>query len=97
MARYRHEGKEPGNEDAGVTSEASYALGDYEQRVGSRLAGWIESKVVGRIWNKDFTVWSPEEVPEITDRLGWLLLPETMRPETDDINAFAAWVQSEGL
>jgi len=78
-------------------SKVSYALGDYEKAVRSRLAAWIESKTADRIWSRDFTVWSSTHVPEITDRLGWLALPESMRPETDEISQFADGVKSGGF
>ncbi len=32
-----------------------------------------------RLWDLDPTVWSDIDVPEITDRLGWLTLPSTSR------------------
>jgi transaldolase/glucose-6-phosphate isomerase len=98
MALYKHEdafaASGPG---PGPAVRASYALGDYEAPVRSRLVEWIDENTARRIWEKDFTVWSPTEVPEITDRLGWLSLADTMRAEVRDINDFAAEVRSGGI
>lgn len=81
----------------GAPARVAYALGDYAPAVSARLVEWADTKVAGRIWEKDFTFWSPAEVPEITDRLGWLDLPETMKPEIDEISVFAEEVRSEGI
>ena len=52
--------------------------------------------VVARIWAKDHTLWS--DCPtEITDRLGWLNITETMRGEITALTRFAHSVRDEGL
>jgi transaldolase/glucose-6-phosphate isomerase len=81
----------------GASSKVSYTLGTFERAVRARLAEWTEANVAGRIWNKDFTVWSAVEVPEISDRLGWLSLPRTMPPKLQEIGAFAAAVRAEQM
>ena len=50
---------------------------------------------VERIWRGDHTLWEPSPV-EITDRLGWLTLPEDMAGEAPVLTAFASDVQREG-
>lgn len=50
-----------------------------------------------RLWEKDPTLWSPEPVAEITDRLGWLHLPETMPAQVDELTAFAREVRAAGM
>jgi transaldolase/glucose-6-phosphate isomerase len=75
----------------------SYALGAYESAVKARVGQWTEDGLARRIWQKDFTVWSTTRVPEITDRLGWLRLPDTMEAEVEDLEAFAAEVRSESF
>jgi len=55
-----------------------------------------EARVVQRIWEHDYTVWKPDP-SEISDRLGWLDLPETMVPEIPRLEAFAKSVRSEGV
>ena len=51
--------------------------------------------VVGRIWCKDHTVWKPDPA-EIEDRLGWLTVPQLMRPEIPALESFAQEVRDAG-
>lgn len=45
--------------------------------IAKRLARWQEEDFTARLWEHDHTLWSPD--PEgISDRLGWLALPESM-------------------
>lgn len=53
----------------------SYALGGLTERVQSRLASWDASGFAARMWARDHRLWSSVEIPELTDRLGWLWLP----------------------
>jgi glucose-6-phosphate isomerase/transaldolase/glucose-6-phosphate isomerase len=50
--------------------------------------------IVKRIWAKDYTLWSNAPA-EITNRLGWLTLPEAMRARAADIQAFADSVKND--
>ena len=68
---------------------ASYALGSSTEAVRARLDVWDEQSYADRMWAKDHTLWSPELVPELADRLGWLWLPETMRELAAELPAFA--------
>ncbi len=53
------------------------AAGDVERR----LQEWTENDVVDRLWARDVTLWSDDPAtPELSDRLGWLDLPETSQP-----------------
>jgi transaldolase/glucose-6-phosphate isomerase len=72
-------------------------LGRYEPLVKARLDRWQQDRVGARIWEKDFSVWSPTELPEITDRLGWINLPETMVAETESFAAVAEEIKAEGF
>ena len=54
---------------------ASFALGGLTNRVRDRLAAWDEQNYAERIWDRDHTLWSPEPIPELANRLGWLRLP----------------------
>jgi len=77
-------------------------LGNFDLAVEARLHTWAEEEVVRRIWEKDGTVWVPDPAeaavaPELTNRLGWLTLPETMRAEVSDLTAFAAEVREAGF
>jgi len=44
---------------------------------------------MGRLLEKDHTLWSPDPIPEISDRLGWLNLPNEMESKLQDIQRFA--------
>lgn len=70
-------------------------LGDITLRPGAlgraierRIAKLESDGVVERIWRRDHTVWKNDPT-EISDRLGWLDLPDKMRPETDGLKSFA--------
>ena len=63
-------------------------LGPLDSTVSLRLNNMHDNGVVQRIWERDYTVWKHDPT-EITDRLGWLDLPDTMRPRVDGLNSFA--------
>ena len=54
-----------------------------------------EDRIVQRIWEKDYTVWRPDP-HEITNRLGWLTVTDSMRPMLQDLQALANEVREEG-
>ena len=54
------------------------AVGRYAPALEARVEDWQQEEVGKRIWAKDHKVWSPTPVPELTDRLGWLSMPEQM-------------------
>ncbi len=68
---------------------SSLQLGAYAAKVNKRLESWQASGFGARIWKKDISLWSSKPVGEISDRLGWLSLPETMRDACKDLCAFA--------
>ena len=72
-------------------------LGKYQRRVKRRLTDWEAEQFSSRLWQKDHTLWSSEPVPELTDRLGWLELPETMEKQVADLRAFAAKAKADGF
>ncbi len=53
-------------------------------------------KVVERIWEKDYTLWS-DSPQEITNRLGWLDIHKRMKPELNRISDFVEGLQREGF
>lgn len=72
----------------------TYSLGDLTERVDTRLASWDANRYAARLWAKDHRLWSAEELPELTDRLGWLWLPgET--DHLDDIEEFARTARAD--
>jgi transaldolase / glucose-6-phosphate isomerase len=67
-----------------------------EDRVDQRLEAAERDDLVGRVWRRDHTVWKPSPT-EISDRLGWLDLPETMAERVGELRAFAHEVRSDGF
>ncbi len=74
-----------------------FDLGEYRARVDERLEKWTEKKFIQRLWHKDHMLWSSEAVPEITDRLGWLILPEVGSEILDGLAAFAEEVRQDDI
>ena len=72
-------------------------LGEHKSQVEERLKSWKKQNFSRRLWSKDPTLWFPEPKPEITDRLGWLVLPETMHEKLEDLVSFAKQVKDEGM
>ena len=72
---------------------ASFALGGLTNRVRDRLAAWDEQNYAVRMWDRDHTLWSPEPIPELANRLGWLRLPYAT-DQVSDIKAFAEDVRA---
>lgn len=72
-------------------------LGEYQSRVAKKVNNLQKNNFIRRIWEKDHTLWSSKPIPEITDRLGWLSLPENMHDQIDDFISFAEEVRSEGF
>ena len=68
----------------------SFHLNGMEGPVLEQLEIWQNEDVPCRIWRRDPTVWADSDTPEITNRLGWLYLPEMMQEEIERIEAFAA-------
>jgi hypothetical protein len=56
-------------------------LGKFQRRVDSRLREWQSAQLAARLWKKDYTVWAKAPEPELSDRLGWLELPEAMEKQ----------------
>ncbi|HEX3131833.1 MAG TPA: hypothetical protein VH394_31135 [Thermoanaerobaculia bacterium] len=79
------------------TPNGELRLGRWEPAVQARLERWEAQGFGRRLWAKDHTVWSETPVPELTDRLGWLKLPESMRTQAEDLARFAQEIRSEGF
>lgn len=83
--------------EADLTPPASYSAAEYQDRYSDRLETWNREGFCARLWEKDYTLWSRERVPEITDRLGWLGLPSSMRARLAEISAVAREFKDEGV
>ncbi len=67
----------------------SFALGSLTNRVHDRLAAWAEQNYAVRMWDRDHTLWSAEDIPDLTNRLGWLRLPY----DTEQLSAIRAFAE----
>lgn len=74
-------------------SKVNYFFGKYEEEIKKSYSKAVEEKIAERIWKKDFTVWS-ENPTEISNRLGWLDLPEEMKNSVAEINEFVSQVKN---
>ena len=67
------------------------AWGSLASAVEAQLASGLESRIAGRIWAGDFTLWAKDPAtPEIRDRLGWLRVADAMQAQVASLAAFAA-------
>jgi len=73
----------------------TFHLNGFESDVVERLETWKTEDFACRLWRHDPTLWADEDTPEITNRLGWLDLPETMQEEAEALEAFAAEVADD--
>ncbi|MDE3136780.1 MAG: bifunctional transaldolase/phosoglucose isomerase [Acidobacteriota bacterium] len=82
---------------AGGIDPQSIHAGSLAPNVEKRLAEWDQNGFSRRFWEKDYTLWSPTEVPEITNRMGWLDLPEKMHEAVADLVEFRERVRQDGF
>ena len=72
-------------------------LGKYQRRVAKRLNDWQAAEFGSRLWKKDHTLWSKEPQAELTDRMGWLELPQTMERQVAELRACADKAKADGI
>lgn len=70
-------------------------LGSGQGRVQRRIAALASQGAARRLWGKDPTLWFAEPAAEISDRLGWLDLPQRSSQSLEALQAFAAEVRRE--
>ncbi len=56
----------------------------------------VTQKIVERIWQKDYTVWSSEPT-EISNRMGWLDCLKVTKDSFEEINNFVEEIRKEGF
>ncbi len=71
-------------------------LGGYEAEVSGVVSEYLRSGIVTRIWRKDYSAWKPEPT-EISNRLGWLTVTETMHEKVPELQSFASEVRNAGF
>jgi transaldolase/glucose-6-phosphate isomerase len=79
-----------------VSVDLTLATGPHQKAVAGLLAAWADSGFVRRLWEHDPTLWRPAGTPEITNRLGWLTLPEVMEEEIASLRGFGDELAAEG-
>lgn len=82
---------------AGRRIAQGFLLGEYRPKFEDRLAAWKKENFSRRFWAKDFTLWSDRPTAEITNRMGWLDLPELMHDKLDQLESFAEEVKADGF
>lgn len=80
-----------------VGSLTNYSLGVHTQPVQTCLAEWEQISFGRRLWKKDPTLWAKAGTPEISDRLGWLTLPETAQSQLDEWKGLAEAARAEDV
>ncbi|HZR30593.1 MAG TPA: bifunctional transaldolase/phosoglucose isomerase [Terriglobales bacterium] len=71
-------------------------LGAAQSAVEQRLTAWEKDNFNRRLWDKDYKLWSATPVPELTDRMGWLTLPDSMQQHVKDLESFSQEIKSAG-
>ncbi|HEX7475127.1 MAG TPA: hypothetical protein VF318_04105 [Dehalococcoidales bacterium] len=86
-------------DQTGLSREFLYPvlnMGPQLKAMKNVLSGLAKDDVINRIWHKDHTVWNPRPT-EISDRLGWLNITETMSDKVAELNDFADEIRADGF
>ncbi len=77
----------------------SASLGDLQSQVDSSLEKFDQNRIPERIWNCEPEIWTKDESgqKEISQRLGWLGIVETMKNETAKLRDFALDIREGGF
>jgi glucose-6-phosphate isomerase len=67
-----------------------------EEQIESALVRLEQENLVNRIWEQDHTVWK-DDPTEISNRLGWLTVAETMAGEAAELTRFAGAIRDAGF
>jgi len=82
---------------SGQVDHQTLNLGKYQTETEELLTKWGEMNLCRRLWAKDPTLWFSKPVLEITDRLGWLFLPEAMHEQIDGLVSFAEQIRADSI
>lgn len=72
------------------------SIGEHLAEVETTLARLESGNIIKRLWQKDHTVWKQDST-EITNRLGWLTVTDSMSERVPAIKAFAREVKEAGF
>lgn len=72
-------------------------MNDPKGGIQAILERWSAEEVVPRLFRKDFTIWAEKDLPELSKRLGWIDLPETMDQTMDEVLRITEEVRGAGL
>jgi transaldolase/glucose-6-phosphate isomerase len=71
---------------------------ELEPRIAERIKRAADEQVAQRIWQKDPTLWGGDkDTPELSNRLGWLTISESMLDHADELREFARACVDDGL
>jgi transaldolase/glucose-6-phosphate isomerase len=84
---------------AGAAGGEHDELGELQAEVDRALTRAETEQFARRVWEKDPALWkpNPSEQSEITDRLGWLTVTETMREALPRLRALRNDVRAAGM
>lgn len=71
-------------------------MGRYQSALDHALTDLAEREVIERLWRRDHTIWQPNPA-EITNRLGWLSIVETMTSQVPGLASFSEEVRQSGF
>ena len=69
-------------------------IGDYNHLLNDVLVEMEKARIVDRIWSGDYTLWGSEPA-EISNRLGWLNIPQAMSCRIDGLQQLASELREE--
>ncbi|MEQ9618148.1 MAG: bifunctional transaldolase/phosoglucose isomerase [Deltaproteobacteria bacterium] len=73
----------------------SASLGEFQPAVDKTIQKIRDKKIIQKIWNFDYLVWE-DNPTEISNRLGWLHIPEVMMDALPGINSVVDEVRADG-
>lgn len=79
-----------------AANKSAESLGSLQTMVDAALREMALTQVVARLWAKDHSLWKPEPT-EITNRLGWLAVPEKMQDRVGQLRVFAESIRKAGF
>ena len=71
---------------------------ELEPKIAERIKLAADEQVAQRVWQKDPTLWGGDaDTPELSDRLGWLTISDSMLEHVDELREFAGGCLDAGL